>query len=165
MKMYVDRYMYVCEDSTQLSGVGELSTCSLQGQQFLLLQRSLLVSVTWCSSECVQIQHQTLARSKAYNEADRSYIDYGCPFQGNRSGTGSVAANIGSGLGLPRSSARIAEVSQSVRRQTICLFQQLASVVPQWCSSAKIIVLLIMKALDNDRYGSWRPLTNLTQTF
>ena len=31
--------------------------------------------------------------------------------------------------------------------------------------SPMLMVLLLMKALDNDRYGSQRPLTNLTQTF
>ena len=32
-------------------------------------------------------------------------------------------------------------------------------------SSAKLMIMLPMEALGNALYGSWRPLTNLTQTF
>ena len=34
-----------------------------------------------------------------------------------------------------------------------------------YCFPTKLMVLLPMQALDNACYGSWRPLTDLTQTF
>ena len=41
----------------------------------------------------------------------------------------------------------------------------IGGLVLQWCSPEKLTVQLLIEALDNVWYGSWRPLTNLTQTF
>ena len=41
----------------------------------------------------------------------------------------------------------------------------LTGLVLQWCSPANLTVPLPMEVLDNAWCGSWRPLTNLTQTF
>ena len=57
---------------------------------------------------------------------------------------------------------RFARFSDFYRSGTSATFTGL---VLQQCSSAHLTVPLPMEALSNACYGSWRPLTNLTETF